>query len=231
MPEELKPAYKQMQAAFTKKTQEIANERKQAQDFKAKAEGYAKYERYIPLIDEMMAKQQTQGESPEMQALTQRLKGAGYSEEAVEMMKVGAQFTLDQFGKFNQTQEAQKQTEFVTNRIGEAGKLDPRLNDQSLVYQTEDGKKVTYGQVVEELVAADPDWVKDPVIATQKAIKKVDALIGKAKLDGKQELSAKAKGQAARFPQVKSSPQGAAGNNQPKTIQEAYKQAKEELGL
>lgn len=229
VPDELKPAYKQMQAAFTKKTQEIASARKETETLKEKAERFDRYAQYIPVLDEMMAGKDRaqQQESPEMTALAEKLRGAGYSEEAIEMMKLGSDFILNQF---KQTQSIEKQNEFINTRIQEASKLDPRLNDQNLVYDI-DGEKLTFGQIVEDLVAADAKWMKDPLAATQRAIKKVDALIGKAKTEGKQELSAKAKAQSNKFPQVSSSPQSALDTSQPLSIDDAFKQAKQELGL
>lgn len=230
VPEELKPAYKQMQAAWTKKTQEIAQQRKEFQAAQVKAQAFEKYAQYVPVLEEMMAKRQGTQESPEMQALTQRLRAAGYNDEAIEMMKVGAQFTLEQFNRFNQQQEVNTFTQRVEGGITEASKLDPRLNDQTLSYTTEDGEQVTFGQMVEELVAATPSWEKDVVKATQKAIKKVDALIGRAKTDGKKELSASARAQANRFPQINSSSQGAVDRNKALSFKEAYEQAKQEIG-
>lgn len=230
VPEELKPAYKQMQAAWTKKTQELATQRKEFESANQKAQAYDKYAQYLPVLDEMMAKKQSTQESPEMVALTQRLKAAGYNDDAIEMMKVGAQFTLEQFNTFSKQQEINSFTQTVQSNINEAGKLDPRLNDEKLVYQTADGEKITFGQMVEELVAASPNWEKDVVAATRKAINKVDALIGRAKTEGKQELSAAAKGQAAKFPQTNSSSQGAVDRNKATTFQEAYKEALQEVG-
>lgn len=227
VPEELKPAYKQMQAAFTKKTQEAAQQRKEAEAFRQKAEAYAKYERYIPLLEEMAAGNKQSVESPQMQALGQRLKDAGYSDEAVEMMKISAEFLLNQT---KQEQVQAQQSEFISRKIEEAGKVDDRLNDQSLTYDI-DGETVTFGQIVENLVGADPNWTKDPVLATKKAIKVVDAMIAKAKTDGKQELSAKAKTKAGQFPQVSSSPQEGVDNSQPMSFQEAAAKAKADLGV
>lgn len=219
-----------MQAAFTKKTQEIAEAKRLSEALNQKAQAYDKYAQYLPVLDEMMANRSQNQESPEMQALTKRLKEQGYNDDAIEMMKVGAQFTLDQFNRYNATQEVQRQTAYVESKINEAGKLDPRLNDSSLVYQTGDGEKVTFGQMVEELVQANPNWAQDPVLATQKAIKKVDALIGAAKTEGKKELSAKAKNLSQRFPQTNSSSQGAVDKNQAFSFKEAYEQAKQEIG-
>jgi hypothetical protein len=228
VPEELKPAYKQMQAAFTKKTQEIANQRREAEEYRQKAESLSKYEQYIPIIEEMLNGQSTQQSSPEMVALEQQLKNAGYSDEAIEMMKIGADFTLRQF---NQTQALQREQERLTSQITEAANVDSRLNDTTLVYDLGDGQQATFGQIVEEMVAADPAWKQDPVAATRRAVKKVDALIGKAKTEGKEELSASAKAKAAKFPQHNSSPQSTAKTDQKMTVQEAFKAAKEELNL
>jgi len=211
-----------MQSAFTKKTQEIAEARKEAEAIRQKAEAYDKYSQYVPVIDEMLAKKEAQSETPQMQALAQRLREAGYDDDTINVMKLGADFVL---GQFKQTQESER----IQGQIQEASTIDARLNDPSLTYEI-DGETQTFGQIVEELVIANPNWSEDPIKATQKAIKKVDALIGKAKLDGKQELSAKAKNQAAKFPQVNSSPQGAVDKSAPLTIKDAYAQAKAELG-
>ena len=219
VPDELKPAYKQMQAAFTKKTQEIAEERKMAEAFKQKAEAYEKVQQFIPLIEEMQSSQGTQ-QSPEMAALEQNLRAQGYNDDAIEMMKVGVGFALNQV---NQTREVEK----ISNGITDAGKLDQRLNDTSLVYQV-DGENVTYGQIVEKYVAADPNWRKDPVLATQKAIRLVDTLINQGKSEGKKELSASARSKANKFPTTNSSSQSTVNESQPLTIKEAYEQAKAE---
>lgn len=222
VPEELKPAYKQMQSAFTKKTQEIAEARKEAEAIRQKAEAYDRYSQYVPVIDEMLAKKESQTETPQMQALAQRLREAGYDDDTINVMKLGADFVL---GQFKQTQESER----IGSQIEKASTIDERLNDKTLTYDI-DGETQTFGQIVEDLVVASPNWMEDPVSATQKAIKKVDALIGKAKIDGKQELSAKAKNQAAKFPQVNSSPQGAVDKSAPMTIKDAYAQAKAEIG-
>ena len=82
VPQELLPAYKQMQAAFTKKTQEIAAARKEAESIKGK---YSKYDQYIPVLEEMLTPRQTAQVNPEMAALERQLKDAGYSPEAIEI--------------------------------------------------------------------------------------------------------------------------------------------------
>lgn len=229
VPEELMPAYKSMQSAFTKKTQEIANFKKDAEGWKTKAENYGKYEQYIPIIEEMLSsKDQGQGENSEMVALEQKLRGEGYSEEAVQMMKIGAGFILNQF---NQTQESQKQSVAIETGITEAEKVDPRLNDENLTYQMQDGKTVRFGEIVANLTISNPDWAKDPVGATKNAIAIVDAMLGRAKTEGKEELSNSAKTKSRRFPNLSSSPQSAAGNENPSSIHEAAAQAKKELGI
>ena len=227
VPEELLPAYKGMQAAFTKKTQEIANIRKEAEAFKQKAESYDKVQHFIPIVEEMLASKEQSQDSPEMTALVSKLKEAGYSDEAIEMMKIGAEFTLNQFNQSTADKEAKAKFESGT---AEAERLDPRLNDESLVYKLEDGKTVTFGQMVGQLVASNPKWEENPVEYTKQAIKMVDALIGSAKKEGKEELSNTAKAKAQRFPSVTSSPQSAASDAAPKSIHEAAKLAQAELG-
>jgi hypothetical protein len=227
VPEELLPAYKGMQAAFTKKTQEIAQARKEAEGFKTKAESYDKVQHLIPIVEEMLASKKQTQDSPEMTELVSKLKEAGYSEEAIEMMKIGAQFTLNQF---NQSQgEKEAQTRFESG-VAEAEKLDPRLNDESLVYKLEDGKTVTFGQMVGQLTASNPKWTENPVEFTKQAIRMVDALIGSAKKEGKEELSNSATAKAKKFPSVTSSPQSAASDAAPKSIHEAAELAKAEIG-
>lgn len=237
VPEELKPAYKQMQAAFTKKTQEAAEIRKQSEQWKQQAETYAKYEQYLPVVEEMMRGQQgaqQQQQTPEMAQLETQLRAAGYSDEAIDMAKILGSGLMNIFNQTQQQKEeqlkAQKNIERLDSQITEAAKVDPRLNDESLVYQTEDGK-FTFGDLVERLVGMDPNWKEDPVAATRRAVKQVDALIGHAKTEGKQELSASAKSKASQFPKDSSSPQGARATNTAMSVQEAFQEAKKELGI
>lgn len=222
VPEELKGAYKQMQAAFTKKTQEIAQARKEADSIKGQAEAYKKYQQYIPIVEQMLANQKPV--TPELEMLKQQYKAAGYDDQSIEFMTRGIEFVL---GHMNQTQETSR----ISSQIGEAAKVDPRLSDKSLQYQTDDGETVTYGAIVEEIVAADPNWKADPVAATRRAIKKVDALIGKSKTDGKQELSNLAKTKAQKFPATRTSPQGTAPSGQAMSFRDAFKKAQAETGL
>jgi hypothetical protein len=228
VPEELKPAYKQMQAAFTKKTQEIAEARKEAEAIRQKAEQYDKYQQHIPIVEEMLRSKQQAVQSPELLALEKQYREAGYSDEAIEMMKMGIGYALNQF---NSTQSQQREADRVLSQISEAAKVDPRLTDASLVYQTEDGDSTTFGQIVEEIVQSDPNWQKDPVAATRRAVKKVDALIGRSKTQGKEELSTMAKSKAARFPQTPSSPQSASDTESKGSIRDIGKQTAAELGI
>lgn len=234
VPEELKPAYKQMQSAFTKKTQEIAETRKQAEELQAKADQYAKYEQYIPVIEEMLQANQASTQTPELAALEQDLRSQGYSDDAIEMMKVGVNFTLKQINQA-QTQQAEQaqqaaEVERLNQGIDKAASLDPRLTDKSLVYQVGD-KSQTFGEVVEKFVMANPDWKSDPIKATQEAIATVDALLSTAKTEGKKELSASARQKATTFPNITSSPQGTAQTDRVMSVQDAFKEAKAELGL
>lgn len=228
VPDELKPAYKQMQSAWTKKTQELAEMRKEHESYKTKAEQFAKYESYIPVVEEMLSGRQQPVQTPELSALEEQYRKAGYDEQSIEFMKMGIGFALNHI---NQTSQAKEQSSWLNNQIETAGAVDPRLNDANLVYETGDGEKATFGQIVEELVAADPSWRKDPVAATKRAVRKIDALIGKAKTEGKEELSTLAKTKATKFPPTNSSPQGSTATNQSLSIRDAFKQAQTETGI
>ncbi len=226
VPEELLPAYKQMQAAFTKKTQEVAQTRKQAEQLQKQAEAFKKYEQYVPVLEEMLSNQ-APTTNPQIAALKQRLKSSGYTDEAIDLVIAGTEFTLNTMQQ--QTQQQQFQSRLETE-ISKAEQLDPRLNDDTITYQTEDGQEVSYGEIVQSIVLSDSKWTQDPVSATKRAIKVVDALIGKAKSQGKEELSASARSKASRFPSTNSSPQSATSNSQPSTIAEAAALAEKQIG-
>lgn len=228
VPEELKGAYKQMQAAFTKKTQEIALAKKEAESVKQKADAYEKYQSHIQKIEEMERSRTDKAPSPEMAALVQKYREAGYSDEAIDMMKMGLEFTLNHF---NQTLSTKDHQAWVNNQIAEAAKVDPRLTDSSLVYKTDDGETVTYGQMVESIASADPNLAKDIVGATKRAIKRVDALIERAKTEGKEELSQQAKAKATKFPSNSSSPQSTSDAEAKGSIREIGRQTAAELGI
>lgn len=217
-----------MQAAFTKKTQEAAAQRKEAEALRADAENFRKYQQHIPIIEEMLAKQNNGAVTPELEALKQKYREAGYNEDSIEMMTMGLNFALSHV---NQTQQVQRQTDWVNSQINEAAKVDTRLTDASLTYQTDDGESFTFGELVEQQVAADPNWSKDPVAATKKAVKRIDALVGKAKIDGKQELSANAKAKARQFPANSSSPQSTSETESTGSIRDIGKQVMTEMGM
>lgn len=235
VPQELLPAYKQMQAAFTKKTQEIAATRKEAEALKAKAEAFAKYEQYVPIFEEMISSQAQaqQTVNPELQQLENDLKAQGYDDAAIDLIKAGFQASLKAFNRDVQAKEAQakqmQEQQRFTSEVKKAESLDARLNDESLVYTGEDGETFTFGEVVANIAMSYQDWTKDPVLATKRAIARVDSLIGKAKVEGKQELSDSARNKAAKFPSTSSSPQSAVSNAQPKSIREAYELTLKEL--
>lgn len=232
LPAELLPAYKSMQADYTKKTQGLSQERKAWEAERAqlmeKARQYDKYAEYAPVLDEMLSrgKQGQQQSNPKLQALEQQLKERGYSDEAIDLMKMGAEFTLN---TMYQTRVEEQAMQKLEQGIEQANQLDPRLNDETVAYQV-DGENVSFGQMVADFVASDPNWKSDPVAATRKAIKKVDALIQAAKSEGKAELSNAAKAKSQKYPGVTTSPQSAIGGNAPKSIHEAARMAEEELG-
>lgn len=225
IPTELVPAYKQMQSAFTKKTQEIAQQRKDAEAWKQKAEQFDRYSQHIPIIEEMLSRGKQNVGNPALAALREQYKAAGWNDETIDFMIQGLDFTL---AHMNQTQENTR----ISNQIQEAAKVDPRLTDPNLVYQTNDGGQVTFGTFVERLVEADPAWKQDPVAATKRAINQVDALLGTAKTQGKEELSQSARTKANKFPTTPTSPQGTSdASSTGKTMREIAKEEAAKLGI
>lgn len=103
VPEELKPAYKQMQSAFTKKTQEIAESRKALENF----------ERYKPLIEKL--------NDPQNAYLRQVLEG--------KVAPQGPQYPTDpiEYAKWVENQAVQRMK--VEQDRQQAAKVDPRLNE------------------------------------------------------------------------------------------------------
>lgn len=231
----LTPAYKQMQGDYTRKTQALSQKEKELQAQAQKYAEYAKYEQYVPILEEMSKAQQTAPVTPEMAALEQELRGRGFSDEAIEMMKVGAEFTLRQFNQTltakDQQQQQEQQAKTWQSSVEQAQALDPRLIDSTLTYQTEDGTSRSFGQIVEGIVMATPNYQKNLIGATKEAIAVVDAMLGQAKTQGKEELSASAQAKAKRFPANQPSNAKAVDESQPTSMQDAGKQAKQELGL
>lgn len=224
-----------MQAAFTKKTQEIAQARKEAEELQKRYQQYERYEPYAPILEEMLSGEKSQRTAPEMAALEAELKQRGYSDDAIEMMRIGADFTLRQLNQTltsrDQQVQQQQRTQELEGKIAEAGKVDPRLSDSSLVYRTADGQDVSFGQIVERMVSADPNWQDDPVAATKRAIGTLDAMLGTAKVEGKTELTARARAKQAQFPASSASPHTSANQNESLSIHEAAKAARKELGM
>ena len=75
------------------------------------------------------------------------------------------------------------------------------------------------------------DWQQDFVTATKKAIALADTIIGQAKVQGKQELSAAAQQKARHFPAQSTSPQSAQSTSTPRTMREAAELARREIGM
>lgn len=213
----LQTAYKQMQADYTRKMQEISQ----------KSQQYSKYEQYAPILDAMSTHQPGKSPvSPVVDTMVSQLREAGYDDPTIEVGKTIAESILNHIG---QEKQVEQQQQFVTSQFAEAVKADPRLEDPSLVYDYGEGK-ATFGEIVEELVAADPNWSKAPLPSVQRAIKKVDAMINTAKTQGKQELSQQTTQKAQNFAPVQSSPQGATSSDQAMSIREAFEAAKKSIG-
>lgn len=230
VPEELKPAYKQMQGAFTKKTQEIAAIRKEYDALKGKSSNWSKYEQYVPILEEMLKGGSQNQEPAEIKVLGEQLKKEGYTDEAIKLAKINAQWMLNMQQQKTNAEAREKEIQRINSDIDKAGQLDQRLTDPKLVYDFGDGKQ-TFGQIVETIVNGMKDWRKDPITSTRKAIAIVDALIGKAKVEGKQELSDSASNKAKKYPSQSSSPQSSADTSSPMTFKEAAAKAARELGI
>jgi hypothetical protein len=216
---------KQMQAAFTQKTQEIADQRKAYEQLQEKAAQFEKYEQYAPILEEMLSGKAQQPDTPEVAALEKQLRESGYGDDAIELMKMSASFLLQ---SFEQKQGTRDQQNRFQEQVTAAESVDARLNDESLVYDI-DGENVTFGQLVADFVSASPGWKEDPVAATRKAIRKVDALTQKAKQQGKEELSKTTADKAKKFPDYQNSQGSTSNNSQPNSIREAAKEAMKEL--
>lgn len=227
VPQELLPAYKQMQAAFTKKTQEIAAVKKEAEEAKAKSDKYSKYESYLPIVEEMLTAPKTPDKSTQEMALEQNLRNQGYSDDAIDMALAVRRSTL---GEITEKESSQQ----TVADIRAAESVDPRLNDASLTYTMPDGSTSTYGDLVGMIVSSNQQWLQgkiSAVDATKKAIGVVDSLISSAKSEGKKELSNSAANKATRFPSTSNSPQGASNADEAVSFADAAKAAREELGV
>jgi hypothetical protein len=220
----LQAAYKQMQGDYTRKMQEVSQERSQFQSQQTELQKLQQVQQILQ--GEQNPQSQT---NPVVEGITRQLMEAGYSQEAIDMGKVVANALLEhnqaERQQAEQTQKVQEFQQQVSSNIEKAGQIDPRLNDQSLVYDMGDGEKSTFGQIVEELVASNPKWMEDPIAATQKAIKKVDAMINASKVQGKQELSNKTTQMAQTFAPVNTSPQSAVDQSKPLSVREAVELA------
>lgn len=91
LPPELKPHYRRMQADYTRKTQAIAEERRQAEILRQKAQQYAQLEPYLPTIQQLLA--------------TQRAAEQGHPSEAPSPDY--SQMTPDQILAFEARRQAQ----------------------------------------------------------------------------------------------------------------------------
>ncbi len=204
--------YKNMQADYTRKMQEISQQ----------AQQYQQYEQYLPVLQAMAQHQPGQSPvNPVVDGIISQLREAGYDDNSIQVGKIIAENLLN----YNQQEKTIEQTyNKVTTEFAQAAKMDPRLEDPNLVYEV-DGEKQTFGQVVEKLVSADPNWHQKPLVSVQKAIKTVDAMINSAKTQGKQELSKQTQTKAQSFAPVSSSPQGTAKGDGSMSIREAIEAA------
>ncbi len=156
--EELKPIYKQMQADYTRKTQEIAKLR----------EEYEKVQRYIPLLNQVLSK-------PELlnQALGTPSQGQEQEQEEIptdpkEFADWVSNKTAEKIrAEIAEREKIRAEQEALQREYQEAEKLDPRLS--------EDPK---FQDIIVGMVAQDPDFISrkiNAVEATRRAIETYDA--------------------------------------------------------
>jgi hypothetical protein len=221
----LQQAYKQMQSDYTKKMQSISEQ-------EAK---FAKYDKLLPVLDQLAnGGQPASQEDPLVSSLTAELKEAGFDDSAIEVGKIITQKILanmkEQQAQAQMAQDQERTLSTVKDSFVKAVAADPRLNDQTLTYDVGNGETATFGTIVENLVAADPNWVKDPTASIQKAIRTVDGMLNTAKQQGKAELSEQAKVKQQKFAPVQGSVQGTVDAQEPMSIREAFEAARAEIG-
>lgn len=215
LPPELQTVYKQMQGDYTRKTQGIADVRKNADQ----------YGRYKALIDYL-------GQNPQAaQSVIARMQGQPEapqpSDEEVEIPtdpKEFANFVKEQAVKeteerFNRVLEEQKRAtqryQYISQQAEEAQKLDPRLSSDN-----------DFGEMIASMVQSDSQVAtgqKTIVQATKDAISKYDSYYSSRLSAEMEKLSDEAKAKRNPSPPDITSdttPQ----KKQPQSIRESHEQ-------
>lgn len=212
LPNELKPVYKQMQADYTRKTQEIAKLRGD----------YDKVMRYVPLLNKVLANQdlvqQVLGIKPQTDPKDPVEEIPTDPKAYAEWIKEN---TLKAWRSEQETREKIRgEQEALMKDYQEAEKVDPRLNTD-----------LTFQNVIVGLVAINPDFKSGKINATQAtrdAIKLYDSKMNEL-LDTK--LKEKRESILRKKNVIRDTDSG--GNtistpNKPASIREAFKQAESE---
>lgn len=177
LPDELKPVYKQMQGDYTRKTQDIASQRKQ----------YERVQQYMPLLNRVLSNQDLlnmalgrnqQGETGNQNAQNQQ------SEDIPDDPKKYAEWvkgqTLDEVQKqFAQQERIRQQREARQRDFQEAEKVDPRLNQDN-----------EFQNIILGLVTSNPQFQQgqlSAVDATKQAVAFYDNYVDKLVKQKEQE--------------------------------------------
>jgi hypothetical protein len=208
---ELQTAYKQMQSDYTKKTQEIAEVRRNAESYK----------RYQALINYL-------GEHPEIadQVLNVRTKVQEQEVETEELPDNPKDFAkyvqskaeenaLKKFMDFyNQDKQREARARYIREQSVEASKLDDRLNTDE-----------RFGRIISSMVLAQREQIdrgeKTIVDATKEAIELYDSNVKLAIEQEKERLTTEAKKKRNPIPQGSPS-EVREKSTIPQSIREAY---------
>lgn len=211
LPPELQTVYKQMQGDYTRKTQEIAGLKREAQQYQ-KYRSLVDYLAKNPqaaqnLIDGMQGKQ----EAPSDEEIE-------YPTDPKEYAEFIKQETLKEVAERDrriqaQREQARLQEQYLTQQTDEARKLDPRLDSDN-----------EFGEIIASMVMQDPlvrAGRKTIVQATKDSIARYDNYF-KAQLDAeKKRLSDQAKKKRNVSPPSTKSETGTQ-KKEPQTMREAY---------
>lgn len=201
IPQELVPAYKQMQAAFTKKTQEIASKRKELE--------YLDNAR--PVLERLYA--------PENKWLYDVLAGAG--NQAPQQAQ--SPYPTDPIAYAEWVKEQTKAELARDADFKEAENSDPRLNSDPTFQSMALGIVNNNPDYQAGKISA--------AEATKQAVMTIDQFYGQAKKEGKIELSQATSDKAKKYASPKGSEASVVSDGSPKNMHEAAKQAMEELGI
>lgn len=208
---ELQPAYKQMQADYTRKTQEIAEIRRNAEEYTRNA-NLIKYLANNPDIAErVLAGDFVQQETVEESDPEIPTDPMAYAEWVKAMAKE------EILGEIRAEQEQVNHQRQIDSQIAEAEKIDPRLSDPS----QEDFQQIIAGMVLaDEAVSS---GTKTYAQATKEAVARYDARLKQHVESEMARLSSEAK--AKRNPAVvPSTGNVVAESSTPGTMREAAKE-------